>query len=410
VIATTQIIHKIWELSTTKAMMDAATVQPPPSISITLALDTTVLKEDEAVELSATVVSHASCPITILAYSTVLDIREAQRRDRPGANYQCLDLDSNEPVRLQDRICGRWDNISHKLEDSDSRYFHTLHPEVPYKFSGPCLVALRELIAGHRYRLSVDEEANIKWWRYGIKEEVLERPGQELPEHMLRPSGEPVHLTITRPIGFTVPLDWKNIGASVSADISGMMTARYKKESPSPSITATLALDTSKLSEDLAVELSITAVSHALTPITIWTWSTMFCTNHMQQSVRGSGTYVLTHLDTDTLIPTEDIFRSRDHHIIHREDRYFHTLQPEQPYKFSGFLTPSFTAGLRARPGRYRLAVSDSVKLRWWKEGTREEILTPFGEQPADDMYVASGEPIVVANIEPIEITIPVGH
>ena len=155
------------------------------------------------------------------------------------------------------------------------------------------------------------------------------------------------------------------------------------------------------------MELSITAVSNALTPITIWTWSTIFCTNHTQQSVRGSGTYVLTHLDTDTLVPTEEIFQSREHQIIHREDRYFHTLHPEQPYKLSGFLTPSFAAKLQGRPGRYRLAVSDSVKLRWWKEGTREEIVTPFGQKPADDMYVASGEPIVVAGIEPIEFTIP---
>jgi hypothetical protein len=67
-------------------------------------------------------------------------------------------------------------------------------------------------------------------------------------------------------------------------------------------------------------------------------------------------------------------------------------------------------AQLQTRPGRYRLSLSNSIKLRWWKEGTREEIVTPFGQQPADDMYVASGELIVVADIEPIEFMIPVGH
>jgi hypothetical protein len=116
--------------------------------------------------------------MTIPAYSTISDIREAQKRSRPGANYLCVDFDSNEPVQLQDRICGRFDNISHKLEDSDNRYFHTLQPEVPYKFSGPCIVVYRELVPGHRYRLSVDEEASIGWWRCGTKEEVLDRPGK----------------------------------------------------------------------------------------------------------------------------------------------------------------------------------------------------------------------------------------
>jgi hypothetical protein len=271
-------------------------------------------------------------------------------------------------------------------------------------------VVYRELVPGHRYRLPVDEEANIGWWRYGTREQVLESPGQKLPENMYWPSGEPVDLTKTTPIEFIAPAEWKNIGASVSADIRGMVRASYKKGSVSPTIMATLALDISKLSESTAVELSITAVSHALTPVTIWTWPTIFCTNSMQRSVHGSGTYVLTHLDTDTLIPTEEIFRSRGHQIIHREDRYFHTLHPEQPYTFSGFLTPSFVAKLQAKPGRYRLSLSDSIKLEWWKEGTREEIVTPYGQQPADDMYVASGEPIVVADIEPIEFTIPGSH
>jgi hypothetical protein len=227
---------------------------------------------------------------------------------------------------------------------------------------------------------------------------------------MLWPSGEPFDLTKTTPIEFTVPAEWRNIGASVSAGISGMVRASYKKGSASPSVTAALTLNTSNLSEDTAVGLSITVMSHALMPITIWIWSTISCTNHTQQSTSGSGTYILTHVDTDTLIPTEEIFRSRDHQIIHQEDRYFHTLHPEQPYTFSGLLMPSFAAKLKAKPGRYLLSVSDSIKLRWWKEGTREEIVTPFGQQPAEDMYVASGEPIVVADIGPIEFTIPVGH
>jgi hypothetical protein len=254
--------------------------------------------------------------------------------------------------------------------------------------------------------MSVDEKAAIKWWRYGIKEEVLESPGQTLPQYMFLPSGSPITMTQTPPIKFTVPTDWKNIGASVSADISSMARARNQKVSVSPSVTATLALDKSNLSGNPAMKFSVKAVSHALTPITIWIWPTMLCTNHLQHSHRGSGAYVLTHLDTNTSIPTEELFQSSDHHVIHREDRYFHTLYPEKACTFSGFLTPSFLTELQLRPGRYRVAVSDSITIRWWKEGTGEEIVKPFGQQPADDMNVADGEPIVVKDIEPIEFTI----
>ena len=150
--------------------MDAATARPPPSVSATLALDPSTPKESEAFELSATIISHAPYPITILAYSTILDIREAQKRTNSGANFQCVDLDTNIPVQLQDRACGPWGNISHKMENKDSQYFHTLQPEMLYKFSGPCLVPYRELTPGHKYRVSVDKQANIGWWRYGTKE------------------------------------------------------------------------------------------------------------------------------------------------------------------------------------------------------------------------------------------------
>jgi len=221
--------------------------QAPPSVSVTLALEPSVLRENEAVELSATIISHASAPITILAYATILDIREAQMRSRSSAKFQCIDLDTDTRVRLQDRVCGRWDNISHKLEDSDSQYFHTLEPEVPYTFRGPCFVPYRELVPGHKYHLTVDDEANIDWWRYGTKEEVLEAPGQRLPQYMLRSDGNPIDLTDTTPIEFSVPSNWKNIGGSVSADISSMRRARYKTKSDSPSVTATLAVNVTSL-------------------------------------------------------------------------------------------------------------------------------------------------------------------
>lgn len=61
-------------------------------------------------------------------------------------------------------------------------------------------------------------------------------------------------------------------------------------------------------------------------------------------------------------------------------------------------------------PGRYRSTIKDNIKLRWRKGGTREEIVQPLGQKPADEMYAASGKLIAVSDIEPIEFTIPFGH
>jgi hypothetical protein len=104
------------------------------------------------------------------------------------------------------------------------------------------------------------------------------------------------------------------------------------------------------------------------------------------------------------------MFYTKQQGIVHREDRYFHTLQPEQPYEFSALFTFALAKQLEQRPGRYRLAVNNSIKLKWWKEGTREENVPPLGQKPDDDMYVASGEPIIVTDIQPIEFTIPAGR
>lgn len=78
-----------------------------------------------------------------------------------------------------------------------------------------------------------------------------------LPQHMLRPRGRPITLTDTAPIEFTAPAEWKSIGASISADISGMARARYKEWSASPSVAATLALDISNPLGNLADDLYV---------------------------------------------------------------------------------------------------------------------------------------------------------
>jgi hypothetical protein len=178
-------------LTANKAAAQSPNIQTPPSISSTLALDQDIPQEGEAVELSATAVSHALFPITIRTRDSFLDLDLVQKISRSSTNFQCVDLDADTPpVHLSTRKCApRFKPLRHKLDDSDSEYFHTLQPEVPYKFSSSCSIANQELVPGHRYCLSFKKEQEMKWWREGTKEEVLAAPGQELPDHMLEASG-----------------------------------------------------------------------------------------------------------------------------------------------------------------------------------------------------------------------------
>jgi hypothetical protein len=388
--------------------MQSPNIQTPPTISITLALNQDVLQEDEALELCATAVSHALSPITIRTRDSFLDLRLVQQMNRSSTNFQCVDLDADTPpVQLSRRKCApRFRRLRHKLDHSDSEYFHTLQPEVPYKFSSPCSIAYRELVPGHRYRLSFKKEQEMKWWREGTKEEVLAAPGQELPHHMLEASGAPIKLMGIEPFDFSAPPDWKNIGASLGWDASAITETLSRGTSVPPSVTATISLNTSNLLEAPPEGLSIVVVSHALTPVTVWILNTIL-NLEFTQSLGQCGELTLVHLDTDTSIPMNTMFRTKQDHIATREDRYFSTLQPEQPYNFSDHFTPSFIEELERRPGRYRFALSGREELKWWKEGLREDIVPPFGEKLAEDMYESSGEPIVLTGIEPIEFTIP---
>ena len=378
--------------------------QTAPLISVTLNLDPPSITESEAMELSVTAVSHAPYPITILDYWTIFNVYLAQSLRRSSGNFHLHDIDTNTELTLQHIGCIKRGAIRYELDHSDSQYFHTLRPNTPYKFRGPCHVSHMELVPGHRYRLSVGEEEKVWWWRQGTKEEVLELPGRELPKDKLKPAGGPITLTDITPVEFMVPSDWKNIGASVSEDISAMLYAGARFWGPLKPPSTTLSLHTSSLSNGQCVELVITAVSHASCPITIWSYMTALNMRSIPKAL------IITHVDTDISVSTQEMFFTRQGWVVHPNDRYFHTLLPEQPFTFSKPIRAQFLKELECLPGQYRVAVKDSTKLRWWKEGTREEIVPPPGQKPADDMYVASGEPIVLNDIQPIEFTIPVSH
>lgn len=183
---------------------DSTATRAPFSLSVPLALDPPTFQKGDAVELSAIVVSHAPKPITILTYRTILDLDCAQKLIGNRATFQCLDLNTDTSLQLQIRKCMLRSPISHRLDHSDVQYFHTLEPEVPYKFSEKCLVPNRDLTPGHRYLLSANPENEIRWWRHGKKEDNLQKLGEELPDHMWKSSGGPISMSV-EPVEFTVP-------------------------------------------------------------------------------------------------------------------------------------------------------------------------------------------------------------
>jgi hypothetical protein len=172
---------------------------PPPSVSISLAIDKPSFSPGEEVELSITVTSHASAPITIFTWPTILNTRLALKRK----NFECRDLDTDTPLNLEITKGGKRGGFSSRSGSSDEKYFYTLMPEEPLKFASPFNVANRRgLIAGHRYRFGVSHGEKLEWWTAGTKEEVLTPP--EEPAGLAKNSDGPIELNDVDDIEFVI--------------------------------------------------------------------------------------------------------------------------------------------------------------------------------------------------------------
>lgn len=90
-------------------------------------------------------------------------------------------------------------------------------------------------------------------------------------------------------VDLMVPSDWKDIVASVSADTSATLYARARFWGPStpPSMTATLALHTSSLTNISDAEVVIKMVSYASCSITIWSYMCLDTGNVLHQTGLG---------------------------------------------------------------------------------------------------------------------------
>jgi hypothetical protein len=176
-----------------------------------------------------------------------------------------------------------------------------------------------------------------------------------------------------------------------------------------PSISITLAIDPSSFAPGAAVELSITAVSHASEPITVSTWPNIFSLRLAQKRAN----FKCVDLDTGQPLSMELTKGPKRPDFSHErggiDDEHHLTLEPGEPLKIS----ESF--GLAKRPAegqhsltpghRYTFEVRHGEQVDWWKEGRREDVLVPPGQSDGS-LHEASGEPIVLDIAGPVELTV----
>jgi hypothetical protein len=181
-----------------------------------------------------------------------------------------------------------------------------------------------------------------------------------------------------------------------------------------PSISIKLAIEPSSFLPGDAVEISITALSHAPTPITIFTWPNVFNLKLAQKRAD------FKCVDLDTGEPlfmelTKGPKRAGFSHERGSPDDKFHlTLEPGQPLKISesfGLAVRPIDGRYSVTPGhRYAFEVRQGEQVDWWREWRREDVLVPPGQSGQIDesgpLGGASGGPIVLSTAGPVEFEV----
>ena len=169
-----------------------------------------------------------------------------------------------------------------------------------------------------------------------------------------------------------------------------------------PSIAITLAINSPNFKRDAHdVELSVTAVSNASYPITIFTWPNILNPGNAQ--LRGQ----IRGFDRDTAEPMEMRTRctKRGAYIFVLggiDDDCFFTLEPGQPMKFNASFGVADGAAL---PGhRYLIDVQSGEQVDWWKKGRKEDVLNLPGQDRG--ACYADGQPIALSIDEPVEFKV----
>lgn len=178
---------------------------------------------------------------------------------------------------------------------------------------------------------------------------------------------------------------------------------------PAPfSVSVTLAINPSTFQKGDPVELSATAVSHALLPITIETYWSILNLHRAQHLVRSRNIFQCRDLNTGAAVELQDTICGLrpgiSHKLDHTDNQYFHTLLPEVPYTISDRF---FVPYRNLIPGhKYLLSAGPPSEIDWWREGKKEDNLQKPGEKMPKHMWDSSGGPISVS-VEPVEFTAP---
>jgi hypothetical protein len=176
-----------------------------------------------------------------------------------------------------------------------------------------------------------------------------------------------------------------------------------------PSISVTLAIDPPSFAPGAAVQISITAVSHASTPITIFTWPNIF--NLCLAQKRAN--FKCVDLDTGEPLSMELTKGPKRPGFSHErggiDNEYHITLEPGQPLKIKeSFALAKRPTGGRYSPTpghRYAFDVRHGEQVDWWREGRREDVLLATG-QSGRSLHETGGEPIVLDIAGPVEFTV----
>ena len=192
---------------------------PSPSIAATLAINPPAFALGSDVEISVTAISNATYPITIFTWPHVFNLELAQMR----GNFVGVDRGTGMKLPMHDIQVQR-DGFSHMLGGRDDEFHVTLEPGQPFRFNSSFYLShgsrFREdpfydsglpegqanLLPGHRYLLDIRRDyydADL-WWKKGMKEDVLNLPGQDRGGYW--PSGEPIVLSLDEPVEFKVLL------------------------------------------------------------------------------------------------------------------------------------------------------------------------------------------------------------
>ena len=186
-------------LDTNMAASSPVSITSPPALSVSLVLSSSNFSLSEEVELSVTVISHASAPITIFTWPTILNTRLALRRN----NFECVDLDTNTPLNLEITKGGKRGGFTSRSGSNDEKYFYTPIPEEPLKFTAPFNIAKSNgVIPGHRNRFGVRRGEKLEYWTTGTKEEVLTPPGE--PAGLAKNDNGPIELNKIDDIEFVI--------------------------------------------------------------------------------------------------------------------------------------------------------------------------------------------------------------